>query len=136
MKKVVIIGTGFSAPIGIPVMRGFFCKMQEKYDDPFSGSKGHEDSISPNKIEYHKLFGNVLNAWQQWKRRKSPVEPDDLEDFCSDISASQDLRQDTMYAIGRLYELCMHKEGNKGLAGLWGSFYREFAKDIGKVRDG
>jgi hypothetical protein len=135
MKKVVIVGAGFSAPIGIPVMRGFFQKMLEMYNNPYSGLGGHEASKSPYKIEDRRLFGRVLTAWQEWKSKRGHVESDDLEAFCSDTSTCPELRQDTLYAIGRLCELCMHAEGNKGLEGLWGTFYRQFACDIGERRE-
>jgi hypothetical protein len=135
VKKVVVTGAGFSAPIGVPVMRGFFRQMQEKYNDPLSGLGGHEASQSPDKIRDRQVVGRVLDAWAAWKRRKNHVDSDDLEAFCSGIGACPDLRRDTSYAIVRICELCMQQEGNKGLAGLWGRFYRPFAKDVGERRE-
>ena len=38
MNKLVILGAGFSAPAGIPAMRGFFNRLQELINNsPYAG---------------------------------------------------------------------------------------------------
>ena len=135
-RKVVIIGAGFSAPIGIPLMRGFFAKMEETYKDPSSGLGGHENSLSNNKINDKEEFRLVLERWTQWATGKCTQEADDLEAFCSYVSSDANMRNSVLYCIARLFEIRMHPLGNLGLrSGPWKSLYRQFANDVGRCCD-
>src|SRR5262245_6736901 len=94
MNKLVVLGAGFSAPARIPVMRGFFERLQELINNPTSGLGGHSDSQSPIKIDDRGLARNVLNEWVRWKAR-TPAGCDDLEAFCQSMEPASDLRWDT-----------------------------------------
>lgn len=134
MKKLVVLGAGFSAPAGIPVMRGFFGRLQEVVNDPYSGLGGHSDSREAIRVDDRRMARGVLEGWRSWKERTSGA-CDDLEAFCQSLDPASDLRWNTIYVIGRTFQLTMERGPCRPSHEMWDPFYRRFARDLACVEN-
>jgi NAD-dependent SIR2 family protein deacetylase len=103
-RNVFILGAGFSASAGAPVIRDFLARSREFYDDPSSG-------LDPEERErFSRVFKFRRDMAQA--REKVRIDLDDIEQLFGLVEISQRLektsqetRNDTVYLIAKTLEL-------------------------------
>ncbi len=104
-KNVYVLGAGFSADAGAPLMNDFFSRARNLRDDPSSGLAKHERDIFDRVIEYRFALDKAL--------AKVLVDLDNIEQLFGFLEmelrlspgANVQLRTDITYLIARTLEL-------------------------------
>jgi NAD-dependent SIR2 family protein deacetylase len=122
-RNVFILGAGFSAAAGAPVVRDFLDCARQFYDDPSSGLDGHE------REHFRKVFEFKRTVAQA--REKINIDLDDIEQLFGLVEMSQrlgdvdsDTRYSTVYLIAKTLELATRRKRGQVVfpaAGLGGS---------------
>lgn len=108
-KNVYVLGAGFSADAGAPVMRDFFSRARHLKDDPHSGLFPQEREIFERVIQYRFELDRAL--------AKVLVDLDNIEQLFGFLEmelrlspqANARLRSDMIYVIARTLELTSTK---------------------------
>lgn len=105
-RNVYVLGAGFSAPAGAPVVGNFLDKSREFYDDPLSGLDGEEEK----QFERVFLFRQQMAA----AREKFVIDLDNIEHLFGLIEISDrlgeiedGLRNDVIYLIAKTLQLAV-----------------------------
>jgi len=131
-RKLVILGAGFDAPVGIPTMAGFFQKAWEFVGRELMGDNLGFESFPDEDIEH---FMRVRHSWQTWRSKPETVSAINLEEFAIFVEEHQpDRMSDLRYVITRTFELARrvwvlrheHCPGHPD----WEPVYRAFARDV------
>lgn len=109
-RNVFILGAGFSAHAGAPLIKGFLDKSRELKDDPSSG-------LEPFEVDY---FNDVFRFRREMAqaREKVMVDLDNIEELFGLVEMSQRLgdeqqrtREATVYMIAKTLELATRPPG-------------------------
>src|SRR6266446_1768838 len=103
-KNVYVLGAGFSADAGAPLMNNFFSQARNLKDDPGSGLAPHERDIFGRVIQYRFELDKAL--------AKVLVDLDNIEQLFGFLEmalqlsppATATLRNDMIYLIARTLE--------------------------------
>src|SRR5689334_19681240 len=105
-RNVFILGAGFSAPAGAPVINDFFDKARELFDNPAS----HLDVTDRRRFKSVFDFRGDMAA----AREKIHLDLDNIEDLFGLVEMAQRLgdstpetRDDTVYLIAKTLELAV-----------------------------
>jgi hypothetical protein len=81
-RNVYILGAGFSAPAGAPVIRDFLDRSREFYDDPSSSMDLREREHFARVFEFKRSMGQA--------REKFRIDLDDIEKLFGLVEISND----------------------------------------------
>jgi NAD-dependent SIR2 family protein deacetylase len=103
-RNVYVLGAGFSAPAGAPVIRDFLDRSRELYDDPRSSMDGPERERFARVFEFKRSMGQA--------REKFRIDLDDIEKLFGLVEISQRLgenigqtRDDLVYLIAKTLQV-------------------------------
>lgn len=146
MKKLVILGTGFSVPAQLPTMAEFRKALMEVL--PSAGA--HQVSQSRNPIPERTILKAVL---EEWDRRSAAClcKADDLESFCLSVEERPDplhqvdgkwpppdpwdLYASVRYATVRVCDLKLTQGPTQKPDDVWEKFYLRFAREVTDAGD-
>jgi hypothetical protein len=108
-RNVFILGAGFSAAAGAPVVRDFLDCARQFYDDPVSGLDEHEREHFRRVFEFRRTVAQA--------REKINIDLDDIEPLFGLVEMSQRLgdvdletRYSTVYLIAKTLELATRRK--------------------------
>lgn len=116
-RNVYILGAGFSASAGVPLIRNFLDRAREFYDDPSSGLLDFERSEFSRVFEFKRRMAQA--------REKVRIDLDDIEQLfgLAEISyrlkrVHRETRDSTVYLIAKTIQLSMIPWGSRGKIGF------------------
>jgi NAD-dependent SIR2 family protein deacetylase len=105
-RNVYILGAGFSAPAGAPVVRNFLDRSREFYDDPRSSMDDEERERFSKVFKFKRSMGQA--------REKFTIDLDDIEKLFGLVEISERLgedvgetRDDIVYLIAKTLQLAI-----------------------------
>ena len=107
-RNVFILGAGFSADAGAPVVRDFLDVSRELFDDPNSGLDREERKLFQEVFDFKKKVAQA--------REKFEIDLDNIEELFGLVEMSQRLRPEvahtrdaTVYLIAKTLQLSTAK---------------------------
>lgn len=133
INKLLIIGTGFSAPLGVPVMRDFFRQAWRLLGE--AGPCVPERAMLGGHALDVPVFRELQRAWLEWQP-PDPSHRQDLERFAMHVGEQQpDARWDLGYVMSRTFQVCMEQWLEAKGCTPWQDLYRRLARDLAFGRD-
>jgi hypothetical protein len=116
-RNVFILGAGFSAGAGAPVIRDFLDVSRELFDDPDSGLDPEERQLFEKVFDFKKKVARA--------REKFEIDLDNIEELFGLVEMSHrlspdaaDTRDATVYLIAKTLQLAIERHPDKPRIGL------------------